>query len=332
MASKMIYPIDVEKQASEASRLVGVEKTKLIALLILIVNGLIMLFTVPFFTSIGVPGWIPVLVQLTLMTAIGVFLLRVFVIKEDEKLQEYKGSLVDSFAKYYSLRNLDSADRHNIRNTPIRVYEYSNGSAMFVLALKFGSNDTHKARNTRQVIKDIFNHLGKANLIAKEYIMTEDFSRSVEYRTHIEKLSRTKNLKLAKAVMEINQAALDTCAAESNTDVRYIIVQTKSSYQKYDLPFAIEAIIRLLDEKVTSFRSVEFLDKTDFVEFMRVHYGLGAVDLSLMKASMPEEDLSEFNNLVSVYQLIGKDKFGSEKKLTDYTNLTKSVRNIKRIK
>jgi hypothetical protein len=56
-----------------------------------------------------------------------------------------------------------------------------------------------------------------------------------------------------------------------------------------------------LEEYQTCFRLFGFLEKDEFVEFMKYYYGLEAIDLAMMKVSATTVDS------IQIYQLFGDD-------------------------
>jgi hypothetical protein len=324
----LIFPLDVQKSAAQASKLVGREKTKLIVFGTIFVNVAVALLTVPFFSSVGISAWFPITIQLLIMATLGWFIFRFFVFKESEKLRERKGYSSDSFSKFFFFRNLDSGENLDVPKFDVPVYEYDNGSAVFVLRLRFGSNDTPKSINTRNALTEIFRILAKENLEFRQIVTPEDFSQSPEARAYMAKVSAIPNKKLAKRMLDITQAALEHSAAMSNTDMIHILVRTKSNYQKYELDSIVRKVLGCLFTNRTAFRSVDFLNKKALVDFLRDFYGLEGIDLALMRIKSREEMDSDYKNIVEIHQLIASNG----KALTNKEAIEKAIVSVRPIK
>jgi uncharacterized protein (UPF0332 family) len=303
----LIFPWDVSKQAAQAGKIIGKEKGRLMIFAFVVLNGMIAFFTVPFFTSLGISWWVPISLQTILVLLIMFTLFRFVIFREGDKLREWNSFSSDSFAKYFYLRNLDSHESIELQKTRISVFQYANGSSVFVLRLRYGSNSEERSNNTKSAMTRLHNWLSKSNLEFTEYTGTEDFSTSYEARYHMDKLSKVPDKRLARAVIDLFNTSLEICENESNVDVKYIRVRTKSNYQRYELDYIISECIRILSSSRTVFRSTEFLDKTELLGFLTDFYGLEGIDIGLMKIrSMDDPDIQN-GSIVDIYQLVSED-------------------------
>lgn len=297
----MKFPLDVQKTSSEAGKVIGKEKVKLTVFGIIFINFFIAFLTIPFFTSLGI-SWIwPVLLQLFVFSVIFIFIFRFFIFKEAEKLREHKGSLSDSFSKYVFFRNLDANDIVKLPRRNVPVFEFINGSHVVVLAFRFGINDNERSINTRNVFTKVYNLLGSYNLEVRETTGPEDFSDSPEAREYMQKMSNIENTKLAKDMLEIVQIAFDISDSESNVDMLYLEIKTRSNYQRYELDFILQNVFKMFEEVKTCVRIIEPLDKKELVKYFQVFYGLEAIDLSLMKAMNIDEN--DYKRMIQIYKL-----------------------------
>lgn len=302
----MIYPVDVQKSSAEAGKVIGQEKWKIFTALFIVANLGIPIFTLPFFESVGIHWIVPIVIQVALTTFILTFIIRIFVLKEDEKLNEQTGAQSDSFARYCFLRNLtveDTIDVGGVLQVPL--FEFVNGTNQFVMRFRFGANDDQRALNTRRAIEKIIRILGRYGLEFSQSTAQEDFKDSPEARAAIEALRKVEDTNQAKYLMDIAQHVFQYASDASSVSIFRLEVKTRSNYQKYELSRVIAEILRVVNETRTAFRSVDFLNSTEFVEYMREHYGLEVIDLSLISTrELVEEDLDN-RDLVKIYRIVG---------------------------
>lgn len=310
----MKYPLDVHKRASQAGQLNSEDKAKFIVMMTIIVFvvsliGVITIFRK--FLGLGI-GW-AVLVQLVLFLLIGSFIFRHFIFKEDERKREFQGYESDSFARIYNMRK-DAVEETEVLDKKINVFEYSNGSAMFCICLKYGSNDNRKSQNTLEMFTEIFRVLSRNGLEYRTTTMPEDFENSVEYEALIADVEDIEYRELSEAMLNIVNTLMEESNKRSNVDITYIMVRTRSNYQRYELEDVISRILTILRGNVSCIRSIDFLDKFHLYEFFKTFYGIEAIDLSMVKALNITEGIDEeFKSIVKLYQL----RSVSGKTLTD---------------
>jgi hypothetical protein len=284
---------------------VGRDKVKLTILLSLMLNGFIAFFTVPTFSSVGVHWSIPIILQLIIFFIIGLFVIRIFEFKEDEKIREYEGYNSDSFSKFFYLRNISSGDQIQITSEEsIPVFEFSNGSNMVILKFRFGSNNDIKSARTRKAMEKIFRLLGNYNLEYRTTTSSEKFSTSPEATSYIEKLRKIPDKKLARPLLDIVQAALDYSEDVSIVNIMHLQIRTKSNYQRYELGTVFQDIKRILKEGPTCFRSTDYMNVEEFIEYLREFYGLEAIDLSILRARDGADLDNSTKDIVNVYKVV----------------------------
>lgn len=326
---EMIYPIDVDKKVGDSRKVSTNDKVKLYVFIAVVGNLVIAGFLTFFFSSLGVPVWIPLIAQAAIMVMISVFVVRHGVFHETEAIAEEGSELKDNFAKFFQLRDLGDTDKNDYIKMGASVYRYVNGLACFVIELRFGMNDNNRAASIRNTKTELYKMLAHNDFIVREFISREKFSRSKEYRNQIEKIGRNSNVALARTLFEINQLSADIADNDGNVDIIHLMVQTKTVSQTYMLPHIIDGCVRIL--KNSGYRSVSFLHKDAFIEFMEEFYKLKAIDLSMIKSTVANESASSLDKLVSVYQIIGVDEKGQTKMLTYPPIINDGVKTIKRI-
>jgi hypothetical protein len=303
----MLFPQDVNKIVSNASKLGGGEKVRLVIGGTIVANFLIAITVIPFFQSLGVSWIYPLSIQIFLMVFIGIFIFRIFVFKEDEKILEYDQKMKDSFSKYYYLRNLDSLEPLKVRKISVPVFEFDNGSLMTVIRFRFGSNDDKKAKLNRNALTEVYRILGGNGLEFRQIVSKENFSETQEAKRYLEDLSRISDKKLAKTMLDIAQNLYNLSDLYSNVDVIYLEIRTKYSYQRHEFDEVLERVFEALQENSAGFKEVTPLDKKELLNFFRDFYGLEAIDLSLMRVR-EETSLEDIRTmLVEVYQLVDSE-------------------------
>lgn len=323
----MIFPQDVERAANDAKKIVGNEKSKLIFLAIVVINFFVGLWSIPFFGAMGIPAVYPVLAQLGLLIFIGVYVFRIFIYKEDEKLQESEDKTSDSFSKYYFLRNVDSSSVVKVGNKDIPVFEFDNGSNALYIRFLYGSNnDDRRVQNTK-ALTQIFNMFGRFGLEFSETISKEKFSESPEAKDYLNSVGQISDKELSGKMLEIVHNLISISEISSNVDVLTIRVRTLKTYQKYELAEVVMRIQTILAEHRTSFRSVSFLYKKPMLDFFRDFYGLEAIDLALMKVKDSKSALEAGRKFVEVYKLVD----GNGREFTREEVLTKDIKIAKKI-
>ena len=322
----MVFPEDVQTMSNNASKLSLGDKTRVIFWGIILGNAFLLLFLIPLLGTMGVSWWYPVVVLVAVETFIGVYVVRIFVFKEDEKIQEYNDRMTDSFLKFYALRNVDADETLKIRGTNVPIYEYNNGSIKAVFRFRFGANDDARKMNNVRVFQEIYRIAGENNLEIRQYTSKEEFSKSPEAILYRKKISAIKDRQLGKTMVDIFQNLLDTSDQLSNVDVVNIIIRTKYNYQKYTLGEVVDKILNTISNYATSFRSVDVLYKKSLLELYKDFYGLEVIDPGLMKVRHRVE--ADYNKYVEVYQFI--DSNG--KVLINKTVVDKTIETARKIR
>ena len=314
---RMLYPLDVHKRTSDAGKLVAKDKSNFIVMMTIIANVAFFFFISTIFKKflgLGI-GW-AILVQLILGSIIGSLIFRFWIFDEDEKIREYNGYGSDSFAPYYGMRK-DVVDDLDIGlGRTVNIFEYVNGTALAVIRLRYGSNSNEKARETADTFTRIFRTIASYGFEFRTVVMTEDFEYTDEYEALIKRLNGISDTNLSATMLNIAETILKKSHEESNVDVMYLLVRTRTNVQKYDLDTGIKSLVHIMTQGRTAFRSVEFLDKEQLKNFQREYYGLEAMDLSLLKAIKPDmETLEEYMKLVKVCEIEATDgtKFVNKK-------------------
>lgn len=296
----MIFPWNVDNGGKGNVANSEQEKIQFAIGVFVLINVVVAVSISSLLTDLGIPLILGYSIQVILISIVAVFVLRFVVFKEDERMQEYESG--ESFVKYYKLRK-DAEESYDVKDRKILAYEYENGTCVFIMELKYGSNDTTKERNTKEVLEQIYRTVASHKLELRTIIMPEDFLAGIEARDMMNLTRRARGRKVGSYNLQIVNDVLEN-TKESNLECLYIMVKTTAIYQKYELDSVLNFIISLFTERRTCFREVNFLDKKKFVDFMRRFYGVEAIDLSMIKAVESDTDtLKKYQEMVSLYQI-----------------------------
>mgnify|MGYP001048817113 CR=1 FL=1 len=298
----MIYPVDVHRNVINTRKLVGRDRTAVILQLFLFANfGLFFLLRFIFGQILMMDAAFAWIAQIVICVFCGVFIFRVFIFKEDEKIKEYESSESDSFSKFLNIRK-DSEYSRVVGNKKINIYEYINGCAACTFCFKFGSNDNIKANNTARVFNTLCNLVHSYQYELKIAVLPEKFENSSEFMGYIECVNQVKDKRLGMALKEIANMSLSVSERYSNVDCLYVTVKTNAAYKRGELENLILAFWKVLEETNTCFRSVNLLNMNELLEFYRDFSTVEAIDLSMTKALDLIDMLdSEYARVVNIY-------------------------------
>lgn len=280
----MIYPIDVHSNVVNTRKLVGRDRTAVIIQLFLFANiGLFFLLRFIFGQLLQMDMAFAWIAQIVICVICGIFIFRVFIFKEDEKVREYESSDSDSFSKYLNIRK-DSEYHKVVAGHDINLYEFTNGCASCVICCKFGSNDNSKANSTAQLLNTLVGLIYTYNYEIRFVSLPEKFENSKEFKQYINSVNAVEDIRLGKALRQVADCALNVSKNKSNVDAIYIVIKTDTTYKRGELENVVSTFFKQLDETVTSFRSVNTLDMDELLEFFRDFSTVEALDISMTKA------------------------------------------------
>lgn len=303
----MIFPQDVEKYASQAKKIQGGEKVRLYIVGFLGINFFVGMVTIPFFSSLGVPAIVPILAQLLVTIIAFVYVYKIFIFKEEEKLQEFEDGMVDSFSNYYYLRNIDTGDLIKAKKADVQLFELDNGASIFYLKFLFGETDPMRAKNTREIFRKIYKILGSYRMEFSQTISSEEFEDSQEAKKLIAEMSSIEDPRLSKTMLEILDGLLKISENMSNVDCVTIRVKTRVGSQRYDIEALVNELMDAIYANRNSFRSVKIMVKQEVLDFFKSFYGLEAIDLAFMKIRDSKIGDGAFRKFVEVYALVNKN-------------------------
>lgn len=304
----MIFPVNVFKKTLNTRKLMASDKTSIIVQAFIIGNVLLYIVLHHIFTVIlGLSTVWVIIVQVVLFIAVGVIIFRFCIFHEDEKVQEYRNSNSDSFAKFMYVRKEGTHELTTL-NRKVSVFEYVNGLALVVLCFRVGSNDDTVATATKKLLQKIFKVAASYGLIIRTFVIPEHIETSKEYKRHVKKMNRVSDKRLATNLKKITTQVVQTSREKCHTEVLYLMLNSQSAFQVEEFESALRAIFSLIDGSQSCFRDVSVLDLQELLEFFRQFYTVDAIDLALMKAIDVSEDVNAlYNKVVDVYRFHATD-------------------------
>lgn len=319
----MVFPFDVNKTVTDSNKVAGDNKVQGI-ITVFVLGSLASLFLINYIlgTVMQLPFKVTILAFLFLFGVVGVLVFRFFIFDEDEKKKEFESAEGDSFARYLWLRSdNNNSTKMNFGDEVINIFEFIDGSQTCVMELRFGSNDDVKAETTRWLNERMIAIANENGLESRIIDIPENFKNSKEFREHRAAINGIKDPKLAKNVMIIDEAIMEASARECNVDVVYFMMRTMSNYQRIDMEVAIKKIFRMMQQNVSAYRSIHFLNSQELMEFYREFYRIAAIDLSMMRTVELAQQLNDdYTDLVSVMYLKTKSGKIFETKECKYLN------------
>lgn len=312
----MIFPVDVHRNIVNTKKLVGRDRTAVIIQLFLFAN-VCLFFLLRFIfrqvLQISIAfAWIS---QIIICIFAGIFIFRIFIFKEDEKIRESESSESDSFSKYLNIRK-DSWYSHNVGRHTINLYEYTNGTSAGTICFKFGSNDNAKAANTARVLNQLYKLVADYGYELRTVMLPEKFENSREFKKYVADVNAVQDKVLGKTLREIADSSIQYSRERANVDALYITIRSNSTYQRGELESLFCAFYKILDENVTCFRDVSLLDMSELMEFYRDFSTVEAIDLTMTKAlDMIDTLESDYAKVIGVYCYFSEEgrKFKNEK-------------------
>lgn len=300
----MIFPQDVHRLIQNKNRIAGDNKIQLIIVLFVLGNvfGFFGLYFLVSFIAPGAPLSVVIIIQLIILVIIGIFVFRFAIFDENSKKREYQGQQSDSFTRYMYIRKDNITKARN----DIKVYEYADGSTMFAVELRFGSNDDAKASGTSQFYKDFMQLVAMYGFETRAIVKSENFRTSQEFLHYMDVLNAIDDVNMRRTLLLMADTIFDLSYELSNVDSVYFLVRSVYNYQKSDLELLLRGFTKLLKNSLTAFRSVKFLEFDDLLELYRDFYGIAAIDLAMMKAISLASDITEdFSNVIRILNLTG---------------------------
>lgn len=300
----MLFPVNISKKLRERGKSTVGQRMGALFFVILLIDGGIIAYMSPLLENVGIPMWATILIVLLITALIGWGIVRHFVIREDDKYEEYSASKSASLANYFYIRN--KTDLEKIDSVPI--HEYTDGNFAILLSITYGTNSEVGNRENKLFFTEVFKRILKQGLSVRTYNIPEDFSDSDEYKTYMSKVSKCDDIKLKNFMVDLLDYDIKINKARSELLNTILLIRTQNPYQIEFLDTVIRGILKSFREYNTSIRGLKFLDSEQMRKFMRDYYCVEALDLTNLKSSEVSSDsLLEYKNVIKVYEVVTQD-------------------------
>ena len=296
----MIFPRNVANKLRSAGKTNNVDRLMFLVFIIFVVDVFIFFEVDAIFDAMHLPTWLLIVLMVLLNLFVLVILIRIFIVRENDKLVEHDMAKDASLSNYYNIINKDVQDFVDA----VPVFSFNNGSTGVFLRLTYGATTNVRSRNNARFLTGLYRDALKAHLEVRTFNMPENFSESVECDTMLKGLSGIEDPSLLKAMGSYTSFMLDYCATYSQLQSTIILVRTRSAYQLDSLAIFLRACIASYNTMFTSIRRIEPLNSQRMRMFMSQYYCLEALDLSsLHTKDVSTELLLEYKNLVRVSEI-----------------------------
>ena len=301
----MIFPQDVHKLIQDKNRIAGDNKVQLVVV-IFVLGNIIGFFALSFLMSFITPEnsfRATIIVQSIILIIVGIFVFRFVIFDENSKKREYQGQASDSFTRYMYIRK----DNVTEIQDGVNAFEYADGSSLFAVEFRFGSNDDGKAAGTKKFYVDMMHLVAQYGFEVRWIIGSEDFNTSKELQHHIDLINAIENVTMRSTMLMMTNKILDVSRELCNVDCVSMLVRSVYNYQKSDLELLLRAFNKLIVDSFTAFRDIRFLDFNAVLELYRYFYGIAAIDLAMMKSISLASDISEdFSAVIQTLAMKGE--------------------------
>lgn len=296
----MIFPINVYRNIKEAGKTRTSEKISAIAICALIVNIIVFAQFQGVLQGIGISPVVTIIFQLIITILIVILLIRVFVVRENDKYAEHEKSKGTSLSNYYYIRNKENVDK--IDEVPI--FQYSNGNYFFILGFTYGANSERKKIGNEEFFTRLARNVLKYEMRYRCYEVPEDFRESVECKTFLKSLMNIEDPNLKDYMSKMIEYDLDYCTEYRELFKTVILVETSNPYQVNNVSPLIREILKDYKSLLLSVRGIDFFDVQEMRNFCRDYHCLEALDLSSLKVNnIDKNTLLDFKNLVKVERI-----------------------------
>lgn len=296
----MKFPLDVESSIRNAGKATAPQKIGAILFGAIFLNLIVFSQLLPFSVNLGIPLLVLLLAQVLFTLLVGVTLFRYFILREDDKVEEYENSKETSLSNYYYL-----VDKENMETVDIAsIFEYSDGNFMLCAKFFYSNFNRSTADETREIFQVILRNAYKYGFEVRTTNMPEKFEDSQECRNFLNSISRAESDSVSECMRDIADGILNVCGEHNSLMSTTFMIRTIVPVQVENYALLVKDIMSEFSSREHSIRSISFLDRSSIQIFMRDYYGLEALDLSSLKTAKVSRDLLlELRDLVRVCEL-----------------------------
>lgn len=301
----MFFPFNVDRQIKTSKQVDGGAKATVGGFLF-IVGTVVLYSTLRNLTyTMGIPAFIPLLATLVISALVGFFLLRFFVFNEKFLVESEEDSKNDSLGKYYKIRESELPRYME----GVEVFENTDGILCACVEVLYGANDKIKSENTLAYLINIFKLISQFSTDFRAYVTMENFLRSKECKNFMNTVNRDSNKSLKPLIAEMSDLILGYTEENSYLYSTFIIIRFPA-INGYFLKGLQNKFGEMVTNANSSIRSIEFVDRARYREFIRNYNLVEALDLSNYKVSnLPSTVYRKYKK--SIFIIEGTDtKYG----------------------
>ena len=283
----MFFPYNVDSQVKSSKKTDA--KTKNSFFMVLFGIGTVVLYFILrdiLFIQFGLPRWLVILLTLLISFGIGFLIVRFFVFNEKFLLESEEDSKSDSLGKYYKIRESELPQLID----GIEVFENTDGVLCACVEILYGPNSLEKSNFTLAYLKTVFSLISQFSVDFRVYVSKENFLRSKECKNFLSTVNRNSNPNLKPLISEMSDLILGFTEERSFLYSTFIIIRfpSISGTQLKGLKNNFDEIVNSAN---SSIRSIEFVDRARYREFIRSYNLVEALDLSNYKSSTIPSDI-----------------------------------------
>lgn len=299
----MFFPYNVDSQVKSSKKADSQTKNSFFMVLFGIAT-IVVYFILRDILSVqfGLPRWLAIVITLILALISAFLILRFFIFNEKFLLESEEDAKSDSLGKYYKIRESELPRMID----GIEVFENTDGILCACVEILYGPNSKQKSQYTLSYLKVIFSALSQFSLDFRAYVAKENFIRSKECKNFLSTVNANKsNNELKMLVSEMSDLILGFTEEKSFLYTTFIIVRfpainatsLKSLRSKFD---------EIVSNKNSSIRSIEFVDRARYREFIKEYNLVEALDLSNYKSNaLPANIYRKYKN--NIFVISGTD-------------------------
>lgn len=296
----MKFPVNISKTLRNAGKSSRGEKLTALTGLMAFADFIIFEQLSPLLKNIGVPTWIALVLIIVISLVILYKVFTVFILHEEDKIQEHDKSESASLSDYYYL--LDSDRQEEITEVP--AFKYNNGNYTLVVEFTYGYVTKQRADITSMFFEKFYNEALKMGLEVRTINLPERFIESKECSNFINSIGNSGNDEFTKISMSIANNMLELANSYNSLYKTVVLVKTKNPFQVLQMNTFVSRVSDEFHSLECSIRGMEFLNQDKLRNFLAEYYCLDAMDLSSIKvANLDLDELMEYKDLVKIVKL-----------------------------
>lgn len=214
------------------------------------------------------------LIVLVLIVVVSITVIRIFIIDESSKLKEESNSKDDKLERFYQIRETELPTIID----DIEVFENLDGNLVACVEILYGPNDKYKAEKSLSILTYIMGRLGSFCLDFKTYTIREEFDKSIECKRFLSTINRSKNKGTSPHTSAIADKVLRITREKGKLESTFIVMRF-TPLNSQGLKGLKNDLIETTLSSNSSIRSINFVDRARYREFIREYFCVDALDL-----------------------------------------------------